>query len=57
MYQILDGRKVSAEIKEEIKLRVQDIVAKGGRKPHLGALLVGHDGGSETYVASKVKAC
>ena len=57
MYQILDGRKVSAEIKEEIKQRVQDIVAKGGRKPHLGALLVGHDGGSETYVASKVKAC
>ena len=57
MYQILDGRKVSSEIKEEIRQRVAGIVAKGGRRPHLAAVLVGHDGGSETYVASKVKAC
>ena len=57
MYQILDGRKVSSEIKEEIRQRVAEIVAKGGRRPHLAAVLVGHDGGSETYVASKVKAC
>lgn len=57
MYQILDGRKVSSEIKEEIHQRVAEIVAKGGRRPHLAAVLVGHDGGSETYVASKVKAC
>lgn len=57
MYQILDGRKVSSEIKEEIRQRVAEIVAKGGRRPHLAAILVGHDGGSETYVASKVKAC
>ena len=57
MYQILDGRKVSSEIKEEIRQRVAEIVAKGGRRPHLAAVLVGHDGGSETHVASKVKAC
>ena len=36
---------------------VAEIVAKGGKRPHLAAILVGHDGGSETYVAAKVKAC
>lgn len=56
-YQILDGRKISTEIKQEIAREVVDMVASTGRRPHLSAILVGHDGGSETYVASKVKSC
>lgn len=56
-YKILDGKKISAEIKQEIAQKVERIVAQGGKRPHLAAILVGHDGGSETYVASKVKAC
>lgn len=56
-YQILDGRKISTEIKQEIAREVADMVAATGRRPHLAAILVGHDGGSETYVASKVKSC
>lgn len=56
-YQILDGKRISQEVKEEIKKEVERIVANGGKRPHLAAVLVGHDGGSETYVASKVKAC
>ncbi len=56
-YQILDGRKISTEIKQEIAREVVDMVASMGRRPHLSAILVGHDGGSETYVASKVKSC
>jgi methylenetetrahydrofolate dehydrogenase (NADP+)/methenyltetrahydrofolate cyclohydrolase len=55
--QLIDGKKISAEIKEEIAQTVAKIVSKGGKKPHLAAILVGHDGGSETYVAHKVKAC
>ncbi len=55
--QILDGKKISEEIKQEIKAQVQALVEQGKKRPHLAAILVGHDGGSETYVASKVKAC
>ena len=44
-------------MKQEIAAEVAEIVAKGGKRPHLAAILVGHDVGSETYVAAKVKAC
>lgn len=54
---ILDGKKTAADIRLEIAAEVEKIVASGGRRPHLAAILVGHDGGSETYVANKVKAC
>lgn len=57
MYQILDGRKISAEIKQEIAREVVEMEKKTGRLPHLSAILVGHDGGSEAYMASKVKSC
>ena len=55
--QLIDGKKVSAQIKEEIAAQVKEIIAAGGRAPHLAGLLVGYDGGSESYMASKVKAC
>jgi methylenetetrahydrofolate dehydrogenase (NADP+) / methenyltetrahydrofolate cyclohydrolase len=55
--QLIDGKKIADEVKTEIAERVKDIIAKGGKQPHLAAVLVGHDGGSETYVAHKVKAC
>lgn len=55
--ELIDGKKTAAEIKAEIAATVADIVAKGGKRPHLAAILVGNDGGSETYVAHKVKAC
>ncbi len=55
--QLIDGKKVSAEIKAEIAAEVEAMVARGEKRPHLAAILVGHDGGSETYVANKVKAC
>lgn len=55
--ELIDGKKVSAEIKQEIAAEVEKILAAGGRRPHLAAILVGHDGGSETYVANKVKSC
>jgi len=54
---LIDGKAVSAQIKEEIAAEVAVIVKNGGKRPHLAAILVGHDGGSETYVASKIKAC
>ncbi|MCM1070647.1 MAG: bifunctional methylenetetrahydrofolate dehydrogenase/methenyltetrahydrofolate cyclohydrolase FolD [[Clostridium] fimetarium] len=54
---LIDGKQTAADIKKEIAAEVQEIVANGGKRPHLAAILVGHDGGSETYVASKVKAC
>ena len=57
MYQILDGRKISAEIKQEIAREVVEMEKKTGRRPHLSAILVGHDGGSEAVMASKVKSC
>ena len=55
--QLIDGKAVAAQIKKEIATEVNEILASGGKRPHLAAILVGHDGGSETYVASKVKAC
>lgn len=54
---LIDGKATAATIKAEIAERVKEIVAAGGKRPHLAAILVGHDGGSETYVANKVKAC
>lgn len=54
---LIDGKAISAQIKQEIAEEVNQIVASGGKRPHLAAILVGHDGGSETYVAHKVKAC
>lgn len=55
--QLIDGKKISTDIKEEIAREVEEIKSRGGKTPHLAAVLVGHDGGSETYVAHKVKAC
>ena len=54
---LIDGKATATAIKEEIAAEVERIVARGGRRPHLAAVLVGHDGGSETYVRGKVKAC
>lgn len=54
---ILDGRKLSEEIKQEISQEVKEIVKQGKRPPHLAAVLVGNDGASLTYVGSKVKSC
>ena len=55
--ELIDGKKTSTEIKQEIAEEVKKIIANGGRAPHLAAVLVGHDGGSETYVAHKIKSC
>ena len=54
---LIDGKATAAKIKEEIAQEVEQIVAGGGKRPHLAAVLVGHDGGSETYVKNKVLAC
>ena len=54
---ILDGRKTSNDIKDEIAESVKEIVASGSRAPHLAAVIVGEDGASLTYVGSKVRAC
>lgn len=54
---ILDGKKISLEIQQEIAVEVEAIKKAGAKIPHLAAVLVGNNGGSETYVASKVKAC
>lgn len=54
---LIDGKAVAEQIKKEIAEEVSRIVEAGGKRPHLAAILVGHDGGSETYVAAKVKAC
>ena len=54
---LLDGKLVSAKIKEDIKQEAAAFTAQAGRKPHLVAILVGNDGGSETYVASKMRNC
>ncbi|MDR0506029.1 MAG: bifunctional methylenetetrahydrofolate dehydrogenase/methenyltetrahydrofolate cyclohydrolase FolD [Dysgonamonadaceae bacterium] len=54
---IIDGKAIAIQIKKEIVGEVNRIVAEGGKRPHLAAILVGHDGGSETYVAGKVKTC
>ncbi len=55
--ELIDGKATAATIKAEIKEKVEAIVAAGGKRPHLAAILVGHDGGSETYVKNKVLAC
>jgi methylenetetrahydrofolate dehydrogenase (NADP+)/methenyltetrahydrofolate cyclohydrolase len=57
MMQLIDGKATSQTIKQEIADEVKHIIANGGKRPHLAAVLVGNDGGSESYVASKVKAC
>lgn len=54
---LIDGKKISLEIQEEIAGEVKRLLASGHKQPHLAAVLVGNDGGSETYVASKIKAC
>ena len=54
---IIDGKATAATIKEQIAEEVKEIIAHGGKQPHLVAVLVGHDGGSETYVKNKVLAC
>jgi methylenetetrahydrofolate dehydrogenase (NADP+)/methenyltetrahydrofolate cyclohydrolase len=55
--QLIDGKATAKAIKEEIKEEVDKLVLAGNRPPHLAAILVGHDGGSETYVAYKIKDC
>ena len=55
--QLIDGKATATAIKAEIAEEVKQIVANGGKQPHLAAVLVGHDGGSETYVKNKVLAC
>jgi len=54
---LLDGKKISQEIKEEIKVKVSSMIERGERVPHLAAVLVGSDGASLTYVGSKVRSC
>jgi methylenetetrahydrofolate dehydrogenase (NADP+)/methenyltetrahydrofolate cyclohydrolase len=55
--QLLDGKKIAAEIKAEIAEEVKQLKSRGKKIPHLAAILVGDDGASQTYVASKVKSC
>lgn len=55
--QLLDGKLLSAQIKQEIAAQVADHVTQGGKTPHLVAILVGNNGASETYVGSKMKSC
>jgi methylenetetrahydrofolate dehydrogenase (NADP+)/methenyltetrahydrofolate cyclohydrolase len=57
MYELIDGKAIADQIKSEIAAEVQEIMAAGGKQPHLAVIIVGHDGGSETYVAHKVKSC
>lgn len=54
---LIDGKKIAAEIKAEIAAEVKELVAKGHKVPHLAAVIVGHDGASETYVGHKEKGC
>lgn len=55
--QLIDGKEIAAQIKKEIAAEVDQLIKAGNKRPHLAAVLVGHDGGSETYVASKVRTC
>ena len=55
--QLLDGKLTSNTLKDEIAIEASELLANGGKKPHLAAILVGGDGASETYVNAKVKAC
>ncbi len=54
---LIDGKKIAAEMKQEIAAEVAKMKDRGEKQPHLAAILVGHDGGSETYVAYKIKDC
>lgn len=54
---LIDGKQTAADIKKQIAAEVEQMKSRGERVPHLAAILVGHDGGSETYVANKVKSC
>ena len=54
---LLDGKRISNDIKEGIAIEVANLISEGRKKPHLAAILVGNDGASETYVNAKVKAC
>ncbi len=55
--ELIDGKKISVQVKSEIAAEVEKIKKEGGKIPHLAAVIVGHDPASETYVASKVKSC
>lgn len=55
--QLIDGKLTSKEVRKEIAAEVEALKAAGGKIPHLAAILVGHDGGSESYVSGKMKAC
>lgn len=55
--ELIDGKAIAAQIKLEIAEEVKQMVEQGQKRPHLAAILVGHDGGSETYVANKVRTC
>ena len=55
--EVLDGKKTSETIKDEISVEVKNLISAGGKQPHLAAILVGNNGASETYVGAKVKAC
>ena len=57
MYTLIDGKATATAIKQQIANEVKEMVAKGSKRPCLAAVLVGHDGGSETYVKNKVIAC
>ncbi len=57
MYTLIDGKATATAIKQQIADEVKQLTARGGKQPHLAAVLVGHDGGSETYVKNKVIAC
>jgi methylenetetrahydrofolate dehydrogenase (NADP+)/methenyltetrahydrofolate cyclohydrolase len=55
--QLIDGKKISLQLQEEISKEVKNFIDSGKKQPHLAAVLVGNDGGSETYVSAKIKAC
>lgn len=57
MYTLLDGKLISEQIKKEIAEEVQQMIVAGNKRPHLAVIIVGHDGGSESYVAGKIKDC
>ncbi|MGZ3900411.1 MAG: bifunctional 5,10-methylenetetrahydrofolate dehydrogenase/5,10-methenyltetrahydrofolate cyclohydrolase, partial [Bacteroidia bacterium] len=54
---LIDGKKISLQLQDEIAKEVHALIIEGKKQPHLAAVLVGNDGGSETYVAAKIKAC
>jgi methylenetetrahydrofolate dehydrogenase (NADP+)/methenyltetrahydrofolate cyclohydrolase len=54
---LIDGKSVAKEVKQKIAAQVEEMVAAGKRRPHLAGVLVGHDGGSESYMSNKVKSC